>query len=52
MTVVGTDGHRLSSITSKINTPLKEEKKVIIPGRQQQKSEGFLTGIRRTSQWS
>ena len=27
MTVVGTDGHRLSSITSKINTPLKEEKK-------------------------
>lgn len=42
MTVVGTDGHRLSSITSKINTPLKEEKKVIIPRKAAAEIRRFL----------
>jgi len=42
MTVVGTDGHRLSSITSKINTPLKEEKKVIVPRKAATEVRRFL----------
>ena len=42
MTVVGTDGHRLSSITGKINTPLKEEKKVIIPRKAAAEIRRFL----------
>jgi len=42
MTVVGTDGHRLSSITSKINTPLKEEKKVIVPRKAAAEVRRFL----------
>ncbi|RJQ38782.1 MAG: DNA polymerase III subunit beta [Nitrospiraceae bacterium] len=42
MTVVGTDGHRLSSITGKINTPLKEEKKVIVPRKAAAEIRRFL----------
>ncbi|OGW56819.1 MAG: DNA polymerase III subunit beta, partial [Nitrospirae bacterium RBG_16_43_8] len=42
MTVVGTDGHRLSSITCKINTTLKEEKKVIIPRKAAAEIRRFL----------
>jgi len=42
MTVVGTDGHRLSCISRKINTPLKEEKKVIIPRKAAAEIRRFL----------
>ncbi|MDI6744499.1 MAG: DNA polymerase III subunit beta [Thermodesulfovibrionales bacterium] len=42
MTVVGTDGHRLSSITRKINTPLTEEKKVIVPRKAAAEVRRFL----------
>ncbi|MBI4691246.1 MAG: DNA polymerase III subunit beta [Nitrospirae bacterium] len=42
MTVVGTDGHRLASINRKIDTPLKEEKKVIVPRKAAAEVRKFL----------
>jgi len=40
--VVGTDGHRLACISRKIDTPLKEEKKVIIPRKAAAEVKKFL----------
>ncbi len=42
MTVVGTDGHRLACIIRQIDTPLKEEKKVIIPRKAATEVRKFL----------
>ncbi|MBI4685743.1 MAG: DNA polymerase III subunit beta [Nitrospirae bacterium] len=42
MIVVGTDGHRLSCIKKKIDTPMKEEKKVIIPRKAAAEIRKFL----------
>jgi len=42
MTVVGTDGHRLACINKKIDTQLKEEKKVIIPRKAAAEVRRFL----------
>ncbi|MDP3111896.1 MAG: DNA polymerase III subunit beta [Thermodesulfovibrionales bacterium] len=40
--VVGTDGHRLACISRKIDTPLKEEKKVIVPRKAAAEVRKFL----------
>lgn len=42
MNVIGTDGHRLACINRKIDTPLKEEKKVIIPRKAAVEVRKFL----------
>lgn len=42
MTVVGTDGHRLACISRQIDTPLKEEKKVIVPRKAAAEVRKFL----------
>ncbi|TAL24200.1 MAG: DNA polymerase III subunit beta [Nitrospirae bacterium] len=42
--VVGTDGHRLACISRKIDTPLKEEKKVIVPRKAAAEVRKFLDG--------
>ncbi|KAF0145367.1 MAG: DNA polymerase III subunit beta [Nitrospirae bacterium] len=40
--VIGTDGHRLACISRKIDTPLKEEKKVIVPRKAAAEVRKFL----------